>query len=515
MLALVIGGCSHSPIYDENRDKQAAQAKKAAEDLKLGDSLAALEKTIADLAALEENRAKERAQLLFDGELRSVVQAPSLGANKDAGDAFNGLLTTIRARMKALLGAEPTAEAIRKIRTIPVTLRERNKSLQLDLTEFEGTTGLRLENCAHVYAGSSNPALKAGNPSEQLLVRVGQANRSLARQKYPALVEACKKIDEVFTETLGVGSGEIKELRDRHAKLSRAVEEFEEKLADAKRDLDGAVEEFKKKGKASEVPSDKSRAEQLEERAKKLEEAVEKLAKGTSKQGQAGAAAVATERLKHLENVLAAVANSSSDKAAALTDDEKASVAFVRGLPALADEADKLLTAARQPRVVPILLAIDHQKLLVQGFEADSAIMNRRLEIVSNQIGSTTHELQSLASIADRLSKKAEWANKSISELRQSLPPAEKVALLEALAIYADDFPRYRVEQAAWHSREMSLEYERGLVQSKNSAAQWDNLIRAIAVVLSDYHASGVKKTDLAEFFKALGLVTIGIGVAQ
>jgi hypothetical protein len=57
--------------------------------------------------------------------------------------------------------------------------------------------------------------------------------------------------------------------------------------------------------------------------------------------------------------------------------------------------------------------------------------------------------------------------------------------------------------------------YERNLVDSRFAAAQWDSLMDMIAKVLADYHAAGVKPAELAEFFKALGLVAIGVGVAQ
>ena len=54
-----------------------------------------------------------------------------------------------------------------------------------------------------------------------------------------------------------------------------------------------------------------------------------------------------------------------------------------------------------------------------------------------------------------------------------------------------------------------------GLTRAKYAAAQWDGLSDSIATVLADYHAAGVKTSDIAEFFKALGLFYVGAGVAK
>jgi sulfur transfer protein SufE len=89
------------------------------------------------------------------------------------------------------------------------------------------------------------------------------------------------------------------------------------------------------------------------------------------------------------------------------------------------------------------------------------------------------------------------------------------VRLHRALAVYADEVQQHRIDGAVWLVRERSAQYEEGLAQSKSIAAQWDGLMDTQAKVLADYHAAGIKRSDIAEFFKALGLVSIGVGVAQ
>src|SRR4051794_14521268 len=104
LLAGAFGGCAHSLVYDENRDRQATEAKKAAAELKLADSVSVLEKSISDLSALEEARAKDRSQLLFELELTSVAHAPALNSNFNAetNTGITGLLTAVNTRMKEL-----------------------------------------------------------------------------------------------------------------------------------------------------------------------------------------------------------------------------------------------------------------------------------------------------------------------------------------------------------------------------------------------------------------------------
>jgi hypothetical protein len=523
LLACAVGGCAHSLVYDENRDRQAKEAKNAAEELKLAGALTSLEKSVSELAALEEARARDRAQLLFELELQTVVRAPSLDSKlePDGAGGSSGLLTVIRERMTELgvdsADAPGESKTLKAIRTLPVRLDQRRKRLNLDLDEFQGTVGYKFENCAQIVAASSNPALKTPEPAEQFLARIGAARRGLAREKYPALIESCKKVEEVLfaPSNMPLKEGEILKLAKHQKAVAEEVQAFETDMAKAREQLAKAVAEFEA-GNDTKKPSGQStKSESLEERAQKLEKAVRQLAKGTSKLGQAGAAAAATEQLKRLESVLAAVAGSSNEGKVQLSADDQASVAMVRSFPALADEADDLLAEAKRPRLVPLLMAIDHQKLVVQGYDAELAIMNRRVETVTRQLDSAMNELVALAGIADRLTRKPGWAAQSIPKLRRSLTPEEKFVLFEALAIYADDVPRYRTDRAVWRARELALEHERGLVASKYAAAQWDSMITAVASVLSDYHASGMKQADIAEFLKALGLVVIGIGVAQ
>jgi hypothetical protein len=209
------------------------------------------------------------------------------------------------------------------------------------------------------------------------------------------------------------------------------------------------------------------------------------------------------------------VAGSSDETNVVLTRDEQAAVAVVRDLPALADEADKLLNEAKKPRVVPYLAAIDYQKLVVRSFEESQRVKRKQADALRKQLDAATSEAIALARVLQPLQAHPTWAAQSITQLDKSLSAEDKRKLYQALATYADEVQQFRVEAAAWGMRAQAADYEEGLVRSKFAAAEWDKLNETMAAVLADYHAAGIKHADLAEFFKALGLVAIGIGVAQ
>jgi hypothetical protein len=173
------------------------------------------------------------------------------------------------------------------------------------------------------------------------------------------------------------------------------------------------------------------------------------------------------------------------------------------------------LADAAKPRLAPFLAAIDHQKLVLQGFEAAKQAKQKQLLAALAQLQASVDEGAALARVLQPLIKDGTWATQSIVALEKSRTPAEKVRLRRALATYADEVQQLRIDGAVWLARERAAQYEEGLAQSKFVAAQWEGLMDTVAKVLADYHASGIKRSEIAEFFKALGLMSIGVGVAQ
>jgi hypothetical protein len=512
-------GCSHNIVHDENRDKQAQALKKTVAEAHLAGTVNALENTFAELAAREEARALDRAGYLFDLELRTVARAPSLASTfteKDGG--VDGLLTVIRARLAAL-GIDRVADKdLETFRVLDVRMTARTRALEVDLIEFHGAVGHRFAGCAEIYAASTSPAQGSDQPSAAFVASIAAGKRALVPGKFQALFERCKAIEAVRADRDRF-LAEDKLLR----KLYRRVDEIERQITayDASRrlaeaDLAKAKANFRDSGADGAAEGGRaSKLELVEQQAQSLGDLVQIVAAGNSVFGLAGAQVVATERLERLETILGVVAGTPSDGKAKLTVDEQVSLAIVRDLPMLADEADKLLRDARKPRVVPFLAAIEQQRLVVKGFEAAQAAKRKQAAALRGELQSALQESVALVRVLQPLTKDSSWGGRSVGDLGKSLAGGDKRVFERALAIYADEVRLFRTDTAVWAARATAAQYEEGLARSKFAAEQWDALVDTMAAVLADYYAAGIKTSDLAEFFKALGLVVIGIGVAQ
>jgi len=516
-LLLLASGCAHNVFHDENRDKQGQEAKKAVAEARLADAVVSLEKTFADVAAKEEANARDRVAYRFDLELRTVARARSLGSKFDEStQEIDGLRTVAENRLAALGMTSVTPATLKALRAFLPRHRARQQALEVTLADFRGATGHGFASCTLVYAASADPKARADAASERFLAGLPEDRRATARIKFPGVVEDCRRIDELLAEREKHFSsgGIIAQLLDRQDAVEGEIRRYELDRQGAQNALDEAIKAYRSSGAAPAEGDGRTRVEAVEARAARLRSVVASLA-NSGLFGEAGAQAIAKERLDRLETVLGAVAGRGAEGGAALTENQRIAVAIVRDLPALADEADKLLAAAGRPRRVPFLAAIDHQRLVVQGFEAVRATRRGQADAIRRQFDAALSEATALARVLEPIVRHAGWTERSIRDLHANLPRAERLEFMRALGIYADDVQRFRVDGALWRARELSIRYEESLVRSKFAAAQWDNLTATIATVLADYHASGIKRAELAEFFKALGLVAIGIGAAQ
>jgi len=501
-------------VHDENRDKQAQDLKKAVADATIADTVGGMEKSFSDMATLEETRAKERAAYLFEQELRVVSRATSLESKYDPDKATtDGLHTVVDARLKKLLGRPANADDLKRYRANQVRIRARLEARDQSFTVFLGAVGHRFDSCQAVYAQSAAPAIPDDKPSSAFLDSLPVDRRDTALQKFSEVVETCKKLDETLTERAKFfGGGTQSQLEV----FETRSETLQKELADYDRELGAARAKLRVDQRAIPASADPSNnLQRVEDRAKRLGEVVRTLADGLGALSAPGGHALAVERLARLEALLGSIAGTPTDAKVTLSDDDRVAVAIIRDLPALADEADKLLKDAARPRLVPFVAAVEQQKIVVRGFEAVRAAKLKRLDAARKQVAAAGDEGDALVRVLDTLERNAIWKTRSIATLLADLQDRQRTAFLRALAVYADEVKAYRVEGAALAARVDAITYEEGLARSKFAAAQWDALIDMMATVLADYHAAGIKKADLAEFFKALGLVTIGVGVAQ
>jgi hypothetical protein len=518
-LTLLLTGCAHSLVYDENRDKQAQETQKAVTEAHVAPAVATLENTFASVATREEDGAREYEAYLFDLELKTVTRASSLTSKFEPGAAdeeIDGLATVLRDRL-AELGllqpgqAEVADETIDRLWRTDSDIAEARDAAQVDFTVFYGTTGHSFESCAEVYAAAEDPQATPRAPSARLLAGLASdIQRRVARIKFPDITASCQKIDAAVAahEQLYSG-GLVAQLSNHVAALKRDIDADDAKIASARIAIDQALEEFKK----ASPPPGKSALGELQRRATELNDKITGLVEAG---GPAVAHLVAEERLAHLEALLQAIAGTPAETPVALkSDDDKVAVAIVRTLPLLKDEADKLFAAADKPRLVPLLAAIDQQKLILKGFEARRRAKQKRLDAAQSQLQAAYREGLAASEVMRPILKHPQWASRSLRDVDASVRGTEKVELYRALGTYADDVQQARIDLAVWEARERAAQFAENLAYSQVAAEQWDSLMDLLAKVLADYHASGIKQADIAEFFKALGLVAVGVGVAQ
>jgi hypothetical protein len=533
-----LGGCAHSLVYHEARDKQAQAAKRAAGELKVGDTVRALEKSHADVTALEIDNARTVADALREKELHRVSRARTL--RQPSTDEFRkapGLIDSLEDRM-AKLGAKPREDgginapptdarncgvldckALMTIKNTPVSLKEEQASFEQSRALFRANYGYDFRTCAEIDAAKVAKGDEIALSGAFVSQLVASDNRiGLAEVDFKSLVDTCKDIADSrkrFADSLTRSRGGIRDVLNDAARAERDIAAYRTKLVEARAKLDEAIEQFAAEEGALK-PSERSVLRELETRASELKAVVNLVKSGADALSNPGSHAVAEVMVVRLDTVLGAITGQASD-AAKLSKSDRAAVAFVRTAAELADDADKLLKEAGRPRIAPFVIAREHYRLVVKGLDDTLAIKVRRADALRARADAMTRELGALAQVHYLLTdERRSWEKRAITQIDSpSTPAGERVSLYEALAIYWDEVFLYRSDAELWKTRAQALEFDANLAASAAAAMQWDNLIGGVAQVLADYHASGIKTAEIAEFLKAFGLIYIGVGVAQ
>ena len=507
-MALAAAGCQNSLLYDEARDKQGKAAVEAVEEARLTATVESLSKSFADMAAREEANARAYSEQEFDWGTDSIGKAASLDADQLAQP--KGLLTIGNSRLIELGLKDISLTGLENLIISDAGRRADLESLQLKRTTFLGAFGIAFSNCVDVFGASADPAVPNDVPSAKILKRIRPAAQVDARAQFKELVDDCKALETNRADFRALFKDGI--VNERLSKIDAGVNDAMALAAEkAKIANDIATAKANAASAFRAAQSDKARLAAIEATANDL---LDEIAKARKVNELAGAEVLAEEKLDWLEAILAAVAGTPPDEEVKLEDDELLGVAIIRGLPALRDEADALLADAAKPRLTPIVAAIDYQRLLLAKLEALQDVERKQTALNEELLNAMVDEAIAWATVLQRIHENPSWAGKSIGALNGSLSGQDKGTFYEALAIYGDSVREAQIEQAVLEARLVATQYERSLVNSRYAAAQWDALLDTTAKVLSEYHASGVKTEDTAEFLKALGLVTIGVGVA-
>ncbi len=487
-----MSGCAY--LHSQNRDDQGQAVAKAAGELKLSTTIEAQDKKLQGLLTLELSAAESRMTLIREQEIRQIAFA--------ASSIDKSWLASLNQRLMEIVGKADQAELIRQEKLVSKDLRDAEEARDSFAT----------------LAGPSSPTCEESETvatiSNEMLNKIPANNRANAAPIYERVRSKCKTF-------LAAQRAYAKALRDNAESypptlLSKAMLQLELDRAEkdtndalrkkAKSEAERSVSDYDKQLKQVTPPgASETLRGKLEKASTKLKQALTKV-----EATKFGREAVAATRLEHLENIISAVAGGQVDTSKWDTG-LKNSVAVAGTLASLRDETLKNLIEAGRPRLVPYAMARDHQKLVVEEAVKITSILDRRIESSSQIVAAYQNEARALYLVKKNV--RSAWGEKSLSQLIKTLePPDEKRLLYEQLGVYFDDVPRFQKDQILWEYKRLATFHDESLEHSKYAALMWTNLIEGSANVLRDYHSSGIKPAELAEFIKGAALLYIGRG---
>jgi hypothetical protein len=242
--------------------------------------------------------------------------------------------------------------------------------------------------------------------------------------------------------------------------------------------------------------------------AQKLRETIRRL---ESSQDLLGSEVVAEERINQIETVLSALAGGETDPSK-WSDDLRKAVAVAGSLPSLSDDAISTLREARRPRLIPLAIAREHQRLFVDEGAKVANILSRRIAASETLVETYLKELETLTDIREKVNNQTSWPSQSLLQLNKDLKPDEKRLLYELLGTYFDEVPRFQSEERALEYARLATFYDETQARSKSAALMWQNSFDGIANTLATYHSTGIKPEELARLIQALGVTAIGVG---
>jgi hypothetical protein len=501
IMACCLCGCANSPFYNETRDKQGQALVKAADQIDLVATVDELDKKFAGLRQREIEALKGRQAANRTLEIAQVA-SPGPGGN---GTVATRYVSLIDARLERLTGAIASGRALeRAANNDSQTVRQ-----QTFLRSFSAMSQVNVTSCAAAVQLSDGQ----GSLKQEAQGRIPSSRLASSKALFTQVMQHCaNKAAPLFDV-----SGRNELLGQYRAMLGDARlrgRTFADEVALKKKELETLTAAYEAEVKAT-TPKDgdSTASARLATAAAKLQKAVQALQKADA--SGAFGHALAEEEVKSLETVLSALASGESDLTK-LDSTQRRAVALVSALPSLTDEADKLLKEAARPRLGPLLLAKEQQRLAVEGFTGKQAILQEEVNLREQQVAAAEDEATALTRARlvltqDGLGPKVNLDQSMSSALADTSEGGRrKAALFESLAYYFDEAQAARSKHETLELSVNGLSDEVVMQQSRSAARMWNSLLKNIAAVLAEHHAAGIKTADLAEFFKGFGLVVIG-----
>jgi len=518
-LSAALSGCAVSPFYSEARDKQGQALVQAAGKAELTTVIDEVDRRFAALRGLELETLRARAATQRELEIAAVA-AP--------GPDGKGTLNTryvqplLDKRIQRLVGRSMDAVSLDAALSNTAEREARDGQVNSMLRAFNSTAGLNLADCTAARTISAD----GGKLRAEARDRVDASRRSSADALLPNLVKRCDQAAAVRAAQAEPG-GELLNLIGKLADANGRAVRYREALAQHRGDLKAASAKYQSELDAATPKSgDATAAGRLKSAATVLGSALGVLREGAKLSPDAFGHAEALERVEALDAVVSAVAGGATDLAS-LDAEQKRAVGTVRLIASVADEIDTALAATRKPRLAPLLLALEQQRLMVKGYEAHAALLDRRAALRRQQLDAAYAELSALAQARRALGPPAPNSAGATVDIERPFANAadaaadpgdglrRRVALYESMARYFDLVLYHRQRGAELEMAFNATSDEQVMQVSRTASAQWSSLLKQMAAVLAEHHAAGIKPADLAEFLKGFGLVTIGARIGQ
>lgn len=516
VFALAGAGCANPIFYNDARDKQGQALGKAVSQVDLVAVVSELDGKFIALRQLEADTLKARQATNRNLEIALVASAGAEGTETLSARYVRPLLDR---RLERLLGAVPDAAEMDRVRAGLAEDGEVDRQAQSKLRAFNAMSGLNIDSCA----AADRIATSNGDIQAQALAGVSAGKQVPSKLLFKDAHAKCKATRTIFTAPTETSL--LRTLIDQRDRDEMVVEQYRKALQTQQERLASALRDYEIEAKALQPKADDAgfRA-QLTAAADRLKDRIDAL-RSAAQPGQLGAAfaqAEAIERLDALSNVLGALASGASDPAQ-LSASQLQAVALVRLIPSVADDANKLLQDAKRPRLGPLLLAKEQQRLAVEGFAAQLALLERKAAIRQKQVDAARDEVFALARARRALGPPAVGKGATV-DLGKTIDEAlvdpeqggrRRVALYESFALYFDHAQTHRVQQEMLDLEANGITDEIVIAQSRSAAKMWQSLMSNMASILADYHSAGIKPADLAEFVKGIGLFYIGYGAGK
>jgi len=475
----LFAGCSTPLLYDQARDRQGQDAIAAAAAVDLAATVDAIDKKFKDQAALEAATLRSRNSISRGFVLRELVQEPSKSRpGVTVKERYVDVL--LDKRIGELGGPLPNQTQVSEL-----SLQAESK-----LRVLSQKAGTQFLTCASIEGKDKSELLRKLSPVE-MFIATPVLNDALAH---------CQKLATASSQA--PKSGLLFAIRSDIDKDQEALDKRRNSAKLLKISLEKAIADSTQ-GAMGETQSEriKSAAEKVQSAIKKMKELADATSSNALKEAEADL------RLESLDTVLKALSSGASTLED-LTAKERRAVLVVRLIPSLVDEVGIWNFERERIRLAPLVLAKEHQRLALEGFHAETRVLERRLQIRGRILAATEAEFHSLRRARLAIEKDEQLLASPMTSLLDGNDTKKRFALYTSFTSF-DVAEDRRLDANLEYLELASASADQALATSRSAAKQWQSLATNIAAVLGDYHAKGVKPADWIELLKAFGIIGI------